>query len=64
MAASGGAWPNQSPADDFLGLLRRALPASVGTIVAAEVGKDLIHETATAVAAHMPPEAFQTRAHG
>jgi protein required for attachment to host cells len=51
-------------APGFLGLLRRALPASVGTIVAAEVGKDLVHETATAVAAHMPPEAFQTRVHG
>lgn len=51
-------------APGFLGLLRQALPASLTAIVAAEIGKDLVHEAAMAVAAHMPAEAFQTHAGG
>ncbi len=50
-------------APGFLGLLRQALPASIRATVAAEVGKDLVHEAVTAVQAHMPADAFQTAAH-
>ena len=42
----------------FLGLLRKAIPGSVHTRVAAEVSKDLVHETVDTVQAHVPPDAF------
>jgi protein required for attachment to host cells len=42
----------------FLGLLRKAMPESLRTQVAAEVTKDLVHELPDAVQAHIPPEAF------
>lgn len=51
-------------APGFLGLLRQALPTSIGRIVVGEVGKDLVHEAAAAVEAHMPADAFHTVAHG
>lgn len=51
-------------APGFLGLLRQALPASISAIVVGEVGKNLVHEAATAVEAHMPADAFGTVAHG
>ncbi|HVS78458.1 MAG TPA: host attachment protein [Steroidobacteraceae bacterium] len=50
-------------APGFLGVLREALPASVKATVAAEVGKDLVHQDAAAVEAHLPADAFQTVAH-
>ena len=43
----------------FLGLLRKALPNSLRSQVAAEVGKDLVHEPPATLRAHVPEEAFQ-----
>lgn len=43
----------------FLGLLRKALPDSVRLHVAAEVGKDLVHEPPAMLQAHVPEEAFR-----
>ncbi|MBW4050822.1 MAG: host attachment protein [Proteobacteria bacterium] len=51
-------------APGFLGLLRHALPASLTAIVAGEVGKNLVREAATAVAAHVPADTFHTVAQG
>lgn len=51
-------------APGFLGLLRQALPVSIRATVAAEVGKDLVHETAKAVEAHMPADAFHAVVRG
>lgn len=45
-------------APTFLGLLRRALPGSMRPRIAAEVGKDLVHEPPGVVQAHVPREAF------
>lgn len=43
----------------FLGLLRKAWPDSVQASVAAEVGKDLVHQGEHAVREHMPPDLFR-----
>ncbi|HVC31637.1 MAG TPA: host attachment protein [Steroidobacteraceae bacterium] len=51
-------------APGFLGLLRQALPVSIRATVAAEVGKDLVHEPDKAVETHMPADAFHPVAHG
>jgi protein required for attachment to host cells len=40
----------------FLGLLRAALPGSLGQSVVAEVAKDLVHQPETAVRAHLPED--------
>ena len=45
----------------FLGVLRKALPSSLSSIVIAEVPKDLAHQPANAVRAHLSPEAFRAR---
>lgn len=45
-------------APGFLGLLRQALPDSMRALVVREIGKDLVHEAATAVEAHLPVDAF------
>jgi protein required for attachment to host cells len=45
----------------FLGVLRKALPSSLSSIVIAEVAKDLAQQPASAVRTHLPPEVF--RAH-
>lgn len=42
----------------FLGLLRAALPAALRATVAAEIRKDLVHQTKGVVQAHLPDEAF------
>lgn len=42
----------------FLGLLRKALPGPVRLRVAAEVGKDLVHEPPAALRAHLPEDVF------
>ena len=42
----------------FLGLLRKEIPDSVHSRVAPEVTKDLVHETADIVQAHVPAEVF------
>lgn len=42
----------------FLGLLRKALPDSVRLHVAAEVGKDLVHQPPARLSTHVPEEAF------
>ncbi len=42
----------------FLGLLRKAMPSSVQSHVAAEVGKDLVNEPEASVRAHIPPDVF------
>jgi protein required for attachment to host cells len=49
-------------APGFLGLLRQALPASIHSIVAGEVGKNLVHEAPRAVEAHVPADAFRALA--
>jgi protein required for attachment to host cells len=51
-------------APGFLGVLRQALPAAISAVVVGEVGKDLVHEAAKAVEAHMPADAFHSVAHG
>ena len=43
----------------FLGVLRAALPAAVRKVVVAEIRRDLVHQTAAEVRAHMPAAAFQ-----
>ncbi len=43
----------------FLGLLRQALPRSVQGVIAAEVPKDLVHQSGPDVLDHLPPEAFR-----
>jgi len=43
----------------FLGLLRKAIPDSLRSHVAAEVGKDLVRETASAVQAHIPEDVLR-----
>lgn len=44
----------------FLGTLRSALPAALRSAVAAEIAKDLVHESPSAVRTYLPPQAFQT----
>lgn len=46
----------------FLGTLRSALPAAVRKTVAAEIAKDLVHETPSAVRTYLPAQTFQTLA--
>ena len=43
----------------FLGLLRQALPPSVQARIAAEVPKDLVHQTSSSVLEHLPREVFR-----
>ena len=43
----------------FLGLIRQALPPGLGASVAAEVPKDLVHQTEAVVRAHLPLEALR-----
>jgi protein required for attachment to host cells len=43
----------------FLGLLRKAIPGSMRDQVAAEVRKDLMHQSPAVVLAHVPPEALR-----
>ena len=45
---------------NFLGMLRKALPSTLRSIVVAEVAKDLAQQPVSAVRAHLPPEAFRT----
>ena len=45
----------------FLGVLRQALPDSLKATVIAEVAKDLAQQPESAVRAHLPLEAFQSR---
>jgi protein required for attachment to host cells len=42
----------------FLGLLREVLPKSLLPMVAAEVNKDLVHQTEAAITEHLPREAL------
>ncbi len=42
----------------FLGRLRRAFPASLRSVVTAEIAVDLVHQGEEAVKAHLPPEVF------
>jgi protein required for attachment to host cells len=46
----------------FLGMLRSALPKSLDLVVAAEIPKDLVHETDESVQAHLPREVFSAPA--
>jgi protein required for attachment to host cells len=48
-------------APSFLGVLRKALPKSLQSDVAAEVAKDLQDPAEKEVREHIPPEAFQTQ---
>ncbi len=43
----------------FLGLLRQVLPPGLGSSIAAEVPKDLVHQSEEVVRAHLPPEALR-----
>lgn len=43
----------------FLGLLRSAIPGSLRSQVAAEVGKDLVRAPASAVQMHIPEDVFR-----
>jgi protein required for attachment to host cells len=45
----------------FLGILRKALPESLQSIVTAEVAKDLHDPTDDEVREHLPAQAFQTK---
>lgn len=45
-------------APGFLGLLRDAMPASLRSVISAEITKDLVHEPAAAVQWYLPPNAF------
>jgi protein required for attachment to host cells len=45
----------------FLGVLRKALPSSLSSIVTAEVAKDLAQQPTSAVRTHLPPEAFRAQ---
>jgi protein required for attachment to host cells len=38
----------------FLGLLRDALPKTLERVVAAQVNKDLVHQSEAAITAHLP----------
>lgn len=51
-------------APSFLGLLRKSIPESLRSRVAAEVGKDLVHEPPDAIQAHIPAEVFLQRPGG
>lgn len=42
----------------FLGKLREALPESLRAITAAEIAKDLVHQSPLRVLAHLPREVF------
>lgn len=42
----------------FLGMLRKAMPKPLRSMVVAEVHKDLLHEAEDAVRAHLPRDAF------
>lgn len=42
----------------FIGQLRQALPQTLASVVAAEVGKDLVHAPPGELRSHLPPEAF------
>jgi protein required for attachment to host cells len=44
----------------FLGVLRKTLPKSLRSDVAAEVAKDLLHQTKAEVRAHIPRLVFKT----
>jgi protein required for attachment to host cells len=44
----------------FLGVLRQVLPEAVRKTVSAEIAKDLVHETPSAVRTYVPAQAFQT----
>ena len=46
-------------APSFLGVLRKALPESLQSVVTAEVAKDLQHPTDDEVRAHVPAQAYQ-----
>ncbi len=46
-------------APGFLGLLRKAIPSAIRTRVAAEVGKDLVHESARTIRVHVSEQAFR-----
>jgi len=41
-------------APTFLGLLRNSLPKTLEHVVAAQINKDLVHQSEAAIAAHMP----------
>lgn len=43
----------------FLGLLRKEFPSGLGSSVAAEIPKDLVHQTEEAVRAHLPAEVLR-----
>ncbi len=47
----------------FLGLLRDALPATSRSRIAAEVQKDLVHESEATIRARLPKAAFSRLAH-
>ncbi len=42
----------------FLGILRKALPAALHQIIAAEIAKDLVHEPPGTVRTYLPAETF------
>lgn len=42
----------------FLGLLREEMPAAVGDLLSAEVGKDLVHEPPEAITGYLPAGTF------
>ena len=44
---------------EFLGVLRKALPVALHKMVAAEVAKDLVHESPAAVRSYVPVQSFQ-----
>jgi protein required for attachment to host cells len=43
----------------FLGLIRKELPSGLASSVAAEVPKDLVHQTEEAVRAHLPAQVMR-----
>ena len=47
-------------APGVLGLLRKALPPSLHKTVAAEVDKDLVHQSPQVVQSHVPDGAFRS----
>jgi protein required for attachment to host cells len=47
-------------APSFLGILRKALPKSLQSAVAAQIPKDLQHQTKAQVRAHIPSLVFRT----
>jgi protein required for attachment to host cells len=47
-------------APSFLGILRKALPKSLQSSVAAEIAKDLLYQTKDEVRAHIPQLVFRT----